>query len=51
MFHFLTDRVFDVSDYTNYHPGGVEELMKGAGQDATNLFNQVSSNYYMNHHE
>ncbi|OXA51925.1 Cytochrome b5 reductase 4 [Folsomia candida] len=37
----INDRVFDVSDYTNYHPGGVEELMKGAGQDATNLFNQI----------
>ncbi len=24
-----------------FHPGGVEELMKGAGINATNLFNDV----------
>ena len=24
-----------------YHPGGVDELMKGAGKDATDLFDQV----------
>jgi cytochrome b involved in lipid metabolism len=33
--------VFDVSDFLHYHPGGAEELMKGAGQDATSLFNQI----------
>jgi len=27
-----------------YHPGGVDELMRGAGIDATDLFNQV---YYL----
>ena len=25
-----------------YHPGGESELMKGAGKDATDLFDQVS---------
>ena len=24
-----------------YHPGGWDELMKGAGKDATDLFNEV----------
>ncbi|CAG0884392.1 unnamed protein product, partial [Darwinula stevensoni] len=34
-------RVYNVSRYLEYHPGGEEELMKGAGKDATDLFNQV----------
>ena len=25
-----------------FHPGGTEELMRGAGIDSTNLFDQVS---------
>jgi hypothetical protein len=25
-----------------FHPGGVEELMKGAGKNSTQLFNDVS---------
>jgi hypothetical protein len=25
-----------------YHPGGIEELMRGAGQDGTLLFDEVS---------
>jgi cytochrome b involved in lipid metabolism len=33
--------VYDVTEYVKYHPGGVEEIMKGAGQDATNMFNQI----------
>lgn len=33
--------VFNVSQYMDFHPGGVEELMKGAGKDATKLFNDV----------
>jgi hypothetical protein len=24
-----------------YHPGGIDELMKGAGKVATEIFNQV----------
>ena len=30
-----------------YHPGGEEELMKGAGKDATDLFDQVNI-FFMN---
>ncbi|ESO10760.1 hypothetical protein HELRODRAFT_109107 [Helobdella robusta] len=37
----LNGRVYNVTPYMEYHPGGVEELMKGAGTDATDLFNQV----------
>jgi cytochrome b involved in lipid metabolism len=34
-----------------FHPGGVEELMKGAGKNSTQLFNDVSlssfSHFYL----
>lgn len=33
--------VFNVTPYLDFHPGGQEELMRGAGKDATDLFNQV----------
>lgn len=29
-----------------YHPGGVDELMRGAGMDATDLFDEVNSYLY-----
>lgn len=30
-----------MTPYMKYHPGGVEELMKGAGKISTDLFNKV----------
>lgn len=32
-------KVFDLTMYLDYHPGGEKMLMKGAGKDATELFN------------
>lgn len=37
----LHGRVYNVTPYLDYHPGGVDELMRGAGKDATALFNEV----------
>lgn len=37
----LKGNVYNVTTYLQYHPGGVEELMRGAGRDATELFNEV----------
>lgn len=37
----IRGRVYNVTPYLEYHPGGEDELMRGAGQDATNLFNKV----------
>lgn len=37
----LGDKVFDVTRYLEFHPGGIDELMKGAGKDATSLFQKV----------
>ncbi|NXK55848.1 NB5R4 reductase, partial [Chauna torquata] len=33
--------VYNVTPYMEYHPGGEDELMKAAGTDGTNLFDQV----------
>ncbi|XP_055781438.1 cytochrome b5 reductase 4-like [Salvelinus fontinalis] len=33
--------VYNVSPYMGFHPGGEEELMKAAGKDGTDLFDQV----------
>lgn len=34
-------KVYNVTPYMKYHPGGIDELMKGAGKNATDLFVQV----------
>ncbi|EDL26519.1 mCG11884, isoform CRA_d [Mus musculus] len=33
--------VYNVSPYMEYHPGGEDELMRAAGADGTDLFNEV----------
>lgn len=33
-------RVYDVTAYLRYHPGGIPQLMKGAGKDCTKMFGQ-----------
>ena len=33
--------VYNVTAYMEYHPGGWDQLMKGAGRDATDLFNDA----------
>ena len=33
--------VYDVTKYISFHPGGVEEIMRGKGRDMTALFNEV----------
>ena len=34
-------KVYNITPYLPYHPGGVPELMKCAGRDGTKLFNEV----------
>eukprot|EP01120_Amphizonella_sp_Union-15-10_P016889 TRINITY_DN9166_c0_g1_i1.p1 TRINITY_DN9166_c0_g1~~TRINITY_DN9166_c0_g1_i1.p1 ORF type:complete len:128 (-),score=25.68 TRINITY_DN9166_c0_g1_i1:124-507(-) len=36
----LKGKVYNVTEYLNYHPGGVEKLMMAAGKDATSLFDK-----------
>lgn len=35
----LNGKVYDITLYLDYHPGGAEKLMLGAGKDCTKLFN------------
>ena len=35
--------VYDITKYVEFHPGGVEEILRGKGRDGTNLFNEVHS--------
>lgn len=37
----IRGRVYNITHYLPYHPGGAEELMRGAGIDATQLFDKV----------
>lgn len=34
-------RVYNITPYADYHPGGRGELMRGAGKDGTRLFAEV----------
>lgn len=43
----IRGKVYNVTAYADYHPGGVEELMRGAGINATELFDETHS--YVNY--
>ncbi|KAH7570637.1 hypothetical protein ACOSP7_018947 [Xanthoceras sorbifolium] len=40
MWTILKGRVYNISPYMKFHPGGVDMLMKGVGKDCTALFNK-----------
>mmetsp|Transcript_4327 Transcript_4327/g.16949 ORF Transcript_4327/g.16949 Transcript_4327/m.16949 type:complete len:470 (-) Transcript_4327:1206-2615(-) len=37
----IRGRVYNITPYLHYHPGGVQELMRAAGDDGTALFNEI----------
>ncbi|CAI5758922.1 unnamed protein product [Candida verbasci] len=39
----INGKVFNITPYINFHPGGVDEIMKCAGKDGTSLFNKYHS--------
>lgn len=39
----INGKVYNITPYINFHPGGVEEIMKCAGKDGTSLFNKYHS--------
>lgn len=36
----INGRVYNITAYLDFHPGGVDEIMKAAGRDGTSLFNK-----------
>ncbi|CAF0908594.1 unnamed protein product [Adineta steineri] len=39
----IAGNVYNISPYLDFHPGGVDEIMRGAGIDATTLFQEIHS--------
>lgn len=37
----INGKVYNVTPYAKFHPGGVQELMRGAGRDGTKLFWEI----------
>ncbi|CAG2163545.1 unnamed protein product [Oppiella nova] len=37
----IRGKVYNVTQYLDFHPGGVDEMMRGAGSDGTDLFNEI----------
>ena len=37
----LAGKVYNISPYMDFHPGGADELMRAAGADGTQMFNDV----------
>lgn len=36
----VSDKVYDLTDFNEFHPGGMEIMLEYAGSDATNAFNE-----------
>ena len=36
----INDKVYDLTEFIEYHPGGYEIMIEFAGADATNAFNE-----------
>ena len=45
----INGAVYNVTDYMDYHPGGWDELLKGAGRDATDMFNEIHKYEIISH--
>lgn len=43
MWMCIRGKVYDVTPYVPYHPGGSDILLKAAGADATQLYNAIHS--------
>jgi len=39
--HCMLGNVYNITSYLEFHPGGVPELMRGAGIDCSELFDEV----------
>jgi len=39
---YVLGNVYNITPYLEFHPGGVSELMRGAGMDCSELFDEVN---------
>ena len=39
----FSGKVYNITPYFKFHPGGKDDLLKGAGKDSTILFDEVIS--------
>lgn len=39
-------KVYNITEYLRFHPGGEKELMRCAGRDGTKLFSEYSATSY-----
>jgi cytochrome b involved in lipid metabolism len=37
----LNGKVYNITPYAEFHPGGIPELMRGAARDCTKLFGEI----------
>ncbi|KAH7313494.1 cytochrome b5-like heme/steroid binding domain-containing protein, partial [Stachybotrys elegans] len=37
----INTKVYNITPYAKFHPGGIPELLRGAGRDATKLFGEI----------
>lgn len=37
----LNGKVYNITPYAEFHPGGIPELMRGAARDGTKLFGEI----------
>ncbi|KAF2897608.1 hypothetical protein ILUMI_08567, partial [Ignelater luminosus] len=44
----IRGKVYNVTQYLPFHPGGPDELMRGIGKDATSLFDQAALKLFRN---
>lgn len=40
----LKGKIYDITKYMDYHPGGRKKLMEAAGADGTSLFSNDKKN-------
>jgi len=38
---FLVGKVYNITPYMKFHPGGTGDLMQAAGKDSTIIFDEV----------
>ncbi len=43
LFLYIIGKVYNVTSFARYHPGGNKQLMRGAGKDCTALFDKVGT--------